>query len=210
MLQDTFIRERSFSPERLMAFSPWSAIIAGAIAAASVQITLAVLGVALGATAPPNASVAQVGWAAGAWWFVTGLLSLAAGGALTGYLHPAASGCIRAINGFLAWCVLNVAGASAFLVAGGTAWGGSLSTLVPVHTAPYWASGATDAVIRQGEPMIVASPTLWLPFLALLLGATASWMASWWVGGFFNGRRVTASHRSTAHGLPPMPGAPVT
>ncbi|MBL9119254.1 MAG: hypothetical protein JNL80_04985 [Phycisphaerae bacterium] len=209
MLQSTLIRERTLSADRLMSYSPWSAAFAGALVATAIQITLTVLGAALGVTAMPDAVRSDTAAGAGAWWFVTGIISLAAGGAMTGYLHPSASGCIRAINGFMAWCLVNVFGALMIVIGGSALLGSSLATIVPASIGPWSARVTPTEAIELSEPIRIASSTLWLTFLALLLGSAAAWIASWWVGGLFSGERVTVEFRQVPRSVPPMPGAPV-
>jgi hypothetical protein len=204
MLNATLIREKGSAAERLIAFSPWSAAWAGALTATAIQICLTVLGAAVAASlTDPSTRPGNIATGAGAWWFVSGLLSLAAGGALTGYLHPCSSGCVRAINGFLAWGLVNLAGAFTALIGAGTTLaylGGPLARIVPAY------AGAADATL---QPVTVEAAALWMTFVALLCGSLVTWMASWWVGGLFATARLSVDLRSVPRNVPPLPGAPL-
>lgn len=192
MLYETMIDARNRSESRMAKFSPSCAIGAGAVTAMALQVTFTVLGAGLGMSAyrggiNPNS---EIGAAAG-WWFVTGLLSLAAGGALTGYLHSTSDGCIRAVNGFLMWCTVSLIGAIAVALGAGAALGSSMSGLTPVVVTSDLA--ARTAFVTN-EPVVVANDhiagMMWLTFAALLLGAAVASMVSWWVGGMFGAHRV--------------------
>lgn len=185
----------------------WSAIVAGAACAVSIQGLLTALGLALGISvwaALGRTDSEAIGAGAMIWWFLSGLVALAAGGLLTGYLCPMTGGCLRAIHGFLAWSLVTVLGFSALALGGAAATTGAAAYAYPVQmgvAAEYrravhrdTAAGTVEVrptVAPVPDPLDRASTTqseraaaagaAWTSFFALLCGAFVTTGAAWMV-----------------------------
>lgn len=140
----------------------WGAIFAGAFMAYVVQITLSLLGMAIGlAFVNPNQGVGTgMGIGAAIWWTVSGIISLFVGGYLAAYLAGYPRRGNGAVHGLVVWAVCAVAalflfttvmgglfmGATQIAQAGVTAAGSQAGQAVRDNTAP---GATTDQDINQ-------------------------------------------------------------
>lgn len=126
----------------------WEAILAGTVAAISIQILLTILGLAVGLTSANAADVdAQgMGMGAGVWWLVSGLVSLFIGGFIAARLAGVPRDFEGCMHGFITWCTVNVL--SALFVT--TALGSMV--LGTANAASDAAAAADDTTINTNAP----------------------------------------------------------
>ncbi|MBL9148175.1 MAG: hypothetical protein JNM94_05710 [Phycisphaerae bacterium] len=198
MMSDTWTNARTSSLDRTDTFSAHGAVSAGALSAISVQITLTVLGAALGISAHSDGihPDTEVG-AAAIWWFITGLVSLFVGGAVTGYLFASPIGCVRGVNGFLTWCVVNVVGALAVILGAGAALGSSMNGVMTDNATREMTTNAALAANEVPPAQGDVAAMAWLTLAALILGALVASAASWWIGRLVHRDRTTVRTSTT-------------
>lgn len=126
------------------AFISWQSIIAGAVTALAVSIVMGILGVALGFTVvkpSKDEPTSGLGVAFGVWGVISVIVSLAAGGYVSGVF----AGTAGAVHGFMVWATVLLAG----LFVGGAAIGGAVRTIgSAVKTV---GSGAASVVSTVGQ-----------------------------------------------------------
>ena len=179
----------------------WSAVIAGAFAAMSMQVIFALLGSAIGLSvigATADTPERGLSIAAGIWWLLSGLASLGFGGWLAGRLSGSWDAGVGGVHGFLGWCTVTVLSAVLLVMAGGSALGGSLGMVGNAMAANTRSSmsafnddrsndsATSDSRLPTANPDIRlteserkeaakhAAGASWWTLLALVLGATVA------------------------------------
>lgn len=181
--------------------TPWGPIVVGVVSAIGAQFVFTVLGFAVGISAVDTAAAAEapasVGFAAGAWWFVTGLISLALGGMVLGRLWAWPVRLDLMLHAFALWSVVALFG---FLVV----WSGAgmatnaasplamvasrTQNLTPVAGAEAPSAAEVEAYAERARK--AAQGAAWWTLIAFLAG----------IGATLGGAAVTApSHASAAH-----------
>lgn len=110
----------------------WAAIVAGGLSAIACEIVLALLGMGLGFVTiqPANGGdMKALGVGAVSWWFVSGLVSLYAGGWVAGRGLTGASAGNGLLHGFLTWGLVNVVSALLITTTVGALIGGGFSAV---------------------------------------------------------------------------------
>lgn len=189
----------------------WSAIVAGAFTAISIQVIFAVLGTAIGLSVFSGGEDAlEAGLSIGAamYWLVTGLISLFIGGYVASRMRNTANGRVGAIHGFLTWCTVTVLSMLLLAMAGGAAIGGSLAVVGDAMAANGGNERASlnrdsDSMSRESRTVTEqerkeaaknAAGASWWTLIALVLGAT---VAS--IGGRSGARDPAPRTRTSAH-----------
>ena len=144
----------------------WGAILGGFFTAAAMQMLLSLLGLAFGFWSidpvTEDNPIAGLGTAAGIWWVVTGLISLAFGGWIAGYLAGFQDSVDGMIHGVVTWGLLTV---TSFWLAGsamGSIFNATANALgTGLSTAADWAvpdqsrqqpkQQVQIVVLREGE-----------------------------------------------------------
>lgn len=170
---DSRVEDMPFSVIR----ADWGAIAAGAVVAMALQGVLTVLGAAIAfGVMDAYSDDGAIKVAAAAWWIVTGLISLAAGGAATGcLLHGWCGRPMRGAHGFLVWCTVAVIGAVLSIATGSTMGSGPWALSRPAFTS--WENQRMETSVDNGnrdtarEHMATAA---WWTTAALVLGALAT------------------------------------
>lgn len=144
----------------------WGEVLAGAVAAISVQLLFTVLGIAIGITAADpdladdvNASAEGVSMAAGAWWLISGTLSLLIGGMVLGRVSRYARGTELYLHGFTLWAVTAVFGFAVIWSGAGMA---SMAGMYGVALGSNISSADASRVANTGRNVLesAASGTL--------------------------------------------------
>lgn len=111
----------------------WRALLAGLVAAMSLQMLLSTLGMAIGLTTletiNPSARGEAIGIGAGIWWLITGLVSLFVGGWVAGRVAGVPHRDDSMLHGFLTWALAAVVGATLLATAVGGVFGGAMAAL---------------------------------------------------------------------------------
>ena len=161
----------------------WGPVFAGAVTAIGLQFVFTVLGIAIGvsAAAPTeSAEIASISMTAGAWWLITGTVSLAIGGAVLGrlwgwvgnaelFLHAAALWGVVAIFGFMViWSGVGI-------TAGAISPLGLVAQDAPRPVGEAAVPGSADERALRAEALREAGRTAaWWSVAGLLVGLGAT------------------------------------
>ncbi len=211
--------------------SAWGAVLSGAVIAIGLQFVFTVLGIALGisiadasnstTTAGEAARAAgdnagAITFAAGAWWIVTGTLSLLIGGIMVGRLSTTPRSDILLWQGLTMWAITAIFG---FAVVYGTAGAAASNALSVVNASDSaWfardanrttttAAGTTPATDARPSAAVMeaeldrAQAAAWWSFIAMLLGITAALIGAWF-GVHTNDRRRIITDNNRAAPIP--------
>lgn len=155
----------------------WGAIIAGVAVALSVQVILAVLGVAIGASViNPLYEVDPVegfGIGAGIYFVMSAILSVLAGGYVAGALSRIQERRNRTLHGLATWALITLVsvlllatglgrliGGTMSIVGSGLAGAGSVAAVVADSVADQGAQGENDSGEEKGQGLEVAVESL--------------------------------------------------
>ncbi len=167
----------------------WSSVLMAAVTAIALQFVFTALGFAIGATAVEVGTAGatdagNVGFAAGAWWLITGTIALIVGGLTLGRV----SGLPQSTNLILAaltvWAVTAVFG---FFVVWSGMTSAASSPLAGMSTPAFdtatgaagaetTAAGAAPTVAQAQEAARTAS---WWTVIGMLIGAAATVGGAW-------------------------------
>lgn len=173
----------------------WGSILAAAVTAIAAQLLFTTLGVAIGVTAASESSVVTdtavrtISVAAGAWWVITGTLSLLLGGMVLGRLATQPIGVSLSLNGLTMWALTAIFGflvistAGSHAVWGLSGWNGTgVDAMNPSNgafiagTRPDTTAGVQIAAERAAA---AARAVSWWSVVALLLGVAVSALGPW-------------------------------
>jgi hypothetical protein len=165
---------------RLRPSSLWGAVLAGAVIAIGIQFIFTVLGLAIGisttsGSAAPEA-VSPIGVAAGAWWLITGTISLAVGGVVLGAMWEGTPGRQLIVHAATLWGVVAIFG---FLVIWSGAGIASNAASPLAVREPDWSSRTDRPTLEERSVAAkqvkdAAQTAAWWSVVGLLAGLTAT------------------------------------
>lgn len=167
----------------------WAPVFAGVVTAIGVQFVLTVLGLAIGVSASDAADLSNtsdaapsIGVVAGAWWLISGAVSLAIGGMVLGRLlswgsrmelriHAVALWAVVAIFGFMViWSGAGIASNVASPFAGVSA----RDSTSPSERDRLALQSPLERSVRAEDARRAAQAAAWWSVIGLLLGVTAT------------------------------------
>lgn len=144
----------------IMKRTSWGAVIAGAIAAISLQMLMTVLGIAIGLTSRETIAGYErvqngVTVAPAVWWLITGTISLFVGGCVVGRFAGMTRSLDVILHGFTMWAVTAFFGFLVISSGAGALYGSSMDATY-TGTRALSMNPATD--LRAADPALRADP----------------------------------------------------
>lgn len=158
----------------------WGAIFAGTFMALVSQVTLSVLGAAVGLSSVDltRQGLRHLGVGTMIWWIISAIIAMFIGGWVAGRLANTASRVDNALHGLVAWALTVVV---SLVLLGGTlgALGGmAVNTGLPQQAVAQAGGPETQATQPSGERVEkgarIAGAAAWGAFAMLILGAAAA------------------------------------
>jgi hypothetical protein len=186
--------------------SDWGAVLVGVVVAIGLQFVFTVLGLAIGISASDTSAAAEtvspIGMAAGAWWLITGTISLAVGGAVLGMMWDGRAGCRLMLHAAALWGAVAIFG---FMVIWSGAGIASNAVSPLAVRQPDWSSRADrptaeERAVAAEQTRRAAQTAAWWSVVGLLAGLAAT------VGGAVGaGPSATISRNRLRSSTRPVP-----